>query len=206
MAVDRGELNSDVEQVLGAPAGSWSGRRGRLKGGRKKEATAMRAHMVIKRVVLFGVVWLVSAVVTVGVLTVAAGVPEANTSPPDPPSELPDIMPVGGPDGEIIGWVYHPPIDLSSPPPSELPADPEQSWWMYSPQTREWHPSEAPPYNVKRTIENGGETEVIEIPNSPSGVRFHPGPVYKTREEAERYRDALLTGSGSVRAPVNVND
>ena len=44
----------------------------------------MRAHMVIKRVVLFGVVWLVSAVVMVGVLTVAAGVSEADTSPPDP--------------------------------------------------------------------------------------------------------------------------
>ncbi len=47
----------------------------------------MRAHMVIKRVVLFGVVWLVSAVVMVGVLTVAAGVSEADTSPPDPPGD-----------------------------------------------------------------------------------------------------------------------
>ncbi len=138
--------------------------------------------MVIKRVVVFGVVWLVSAVVTVGVLTVAAGVSEADTPPPDPPWVRGDsIWPVAGPEGRQIGWVYHPPIDLSSPPPSELPADPEHSRRIFDDQ--------------------GGETLVIE--DGPED-RHHVGPIFSTREEAERYRDSLLDGSGG--APVNVND
>ena len=151
----------------------------------------MAGGFVLKRVVVFGVVWLVSAVVTVGVLTAVAGVGKA-----DPPwlradgtideSKLPDIWGVAGPEREIIGWVYSP----RTPTPDWNPEQgerPEQSWWMYSPQTREWHPSEAPPYNVKRAIEIGGEPEVIVITALPSGVRFHPGPVFSTREEAEAY-------------------
>ncbi len=46
------------------------------------------------------------------------------------------------------------------------------------------------------------------IEDGPTGFvgGMHDHPIFKTREEAERYRDALLDGSGSVRAPVNVND
>lgn len=155
----------------------------------------MGAHMVIKRVVLFGVIWLVSAVVTVGVLTVAAGVSKADAPPPDPPwvradgtideSKLPDIMPVAGPGGRQIGWVY------KQWGPDSFPAEPLPD----------------PAHSRRIFDDQGGETLVIEDgPDGPTGSVGGRHPLFSTREEAERYRDALLAGSGSVRAPVNVND
>ena len=154
----------------------------------------MEAHMMIKRVVVFGVVWLVSAVVTVGVLTVAVGVSAADTPSPDPPwarsdgsvdmSKMPDIMPVGGPEGQIIGWTYK----------------------RYGPESFPVEPLPDPAHSRRIFDDQGGETLVIEDgpTGSVGGVFDHP--IFSTREEAERYRDALLAGSGSVRAPVNVND
>ena len=153
----------------------------------------MEAHMMIKRVVVFGVVWLVSAVVTVGVLTVAVGVSEVDASLPDPPgvradgtvdeSKLPDIVPVGGPGGQRLGWTY----ETWGPDsfPAELLPDPAHSRRIFDDQ--------------------GGETLVIEDgpTGSVGGVFDHP--IFSTREEAERYRDTLLA-SGSGGAPVNVND
>ena len=166
----------------------------------------MGARMVVKRVVLFGVVWLVSAVVTVGVLTVAAGVSEADTPPPDPPwvradgtvdmSKMPDIWEVAGSKGETIGWTYSPKTpDLV---PSQASSDHVGKVIESGPErvVIEVEPG------VTRTIENGVETLVIEAV-ATTGVNDHP--IFSTREEAERYRDALLA-SGSGGAPVNVND
>ncbi len=149
--------------------------------------------MVIKRVVVFGVVWLVSFAVTVGVLTVAAGDSEANSLPPPPPgvradgsvdeSKLPNIVPVGGPGGRQLGWTYE------SWGPDSFPAEPL-----------------ADSEHSRRIFDDQGETLVIEggATGFVGGVYDHP--IFSTREEAERYRDSLLAGSGSGGAPVNVND
>ncbi len=167
----------------------------------------MGAHMVIKRLVLFGVVWLVSAVVTVGVLTVAAGDSEADAPPPDPPwvradgtvdmSKMPDIWEVAGSKGETIGWAYSPKTPdlvpsqaLSDHVGKVIESGPERVVIQVGP-------------GVTRTIEKGVETLVIEEGATGSVGGRHP--IFSTREEAERYRDSLLA-SGSGGAPVNVND
>ena len=150
----------------------------------------MGARMVIKRVVLFGVVWLVSAVVTVGVLTAGArgfG------------GELTASAPAGGPGG----WHYR----------RVQAARHSTCWWPCEGQptcggpmnrgVQSSFPAEplADPEHSRRIFDDQGETLVIEWAGRATGFvgGVYDHPIFKTREEAERYRDALLaSGSGEM--------